>query len=304
MSHHHDHDHHHGHHAPGDTRRALGFALVLNALFLLAELGVGLWTGSLALLSDAAHMMSDVGALFLALAAAQIATRKADATMTFGLARAEVLGAFLNGVVLVGACVYIVSEAIGRLVSGPPPLEGGPVLVVGVLGLAVNLGSAWFLHNAGDHGNLNVRAAMLHMLADALGSVAAIVAAVMLMNGVPGADPVASLIVAVLVVVGAVRLLRDAGRVLLELPPHGFDVARVREALVGIDGVVEVHDLHAWTLDGRTPLVSAHLVVEAGVSDGVCVRARHLLDHTFGVEHSTLQVEGVNVRCGTRCGDA
>lgn len=308
--HDHDHDHSHGHHAhghhahgtPGDARGALKLALGFSAVFLVAELAVGLWTGSLALLSDGAHMISDVGALFLALAAAQVATRKADATMTFGLARAEVLGAFLNGVVLVFASAYIVFEAVGRLIAGAPEVAGAPVLVVGVLGLLVNLGSAWFLHGA-DHGNLNVRAALLHVLGDALGSVAAIVAALLLMVGIRGADPVASLVVAVLVVLGAVRLLRDAGRVLMELPPQGLDVARVREALVGIDGVVGVHDLHAWSLDGRTPLVSAHLVVAEAESDGVCRRARHVLDEAFGVHHTTLQVERPDGSCETRCGD-
>jgi cobalt-zinc-cadmium efflux system protein len=142
------------------------------------------------------------------------------------------------------------------------------------------------------------------MLADALGSGAAIVAAVCLMMGIPSADPVVSLLVAVLVAIGAARLLRDAGRVLLELPPVGFDVTQVRTALGGIDGVVEVHDLHAWSLDGRTALVSAHLVVEEGApSDGVCRRARAMLDDRFGVGHSTLQVESAGGKCGTRCGE-
>lgn len=319
MSHHHHHGHdahahdahghsHEGHgrahdlHAGGDSRRALGFALVASAVFLVVELVAGALTGSLALLSDAAHMVSDVGALFLALAAAQVATRKADATMTFGLGRAEILGAFLNGVVLVFASIWIVVEAVGRLVAGAPEVAGMPVLVVGVLGLGINLASAWFLHGA-DHGNMNVRAAMLHVIGDALGSVAAIVAALLLMAGIPGADPVASLVVAGLVVIGAVRLLRDAGRVLLELPPTGLDVARVREALVGIEGVVGVHDLHAWSLDGRTPLVTAHLVVAEAESDSVCQRARQLLDGKFGVHHTTLQVERPNGACATRCGD-
>jgi cobalt-zinc-cadmium efflux system protein len=249
-------------------------------------------------------MVSDVGALVLALAAVQVATRVSTPSTTYGLARAEVLGAFLNGLLLVGAAGWIVFEAIQRLITGAPHVEGLPVLVVGVAGLVLNLGSAWVLHKA-DHGNLNVRGALMHMLADALGSGAAIVAAVLLMVGVPSADPVVSLLVAVLVAWGAARLLRDAGRVLLELPPVGFDVGSVRTALGGIDGVVEVHDLHAWSLDGRNALVSAHLVVEDSArSDGVCSRARAMLDDKFGVGHATLQVESAGGQCRTRCGEA
>jgi cobalt-zinc-cadmium efflux system protein len=310
--HEHEHGHHHGHHGHhhhhGLTAgKAIAWALLLNAIFLGVELGVGWWSGSLALLSDAAHMVSDVGSLVLALAAVQVATRVATPSTTYGLARAEVLGAFLNGLLLVGAAAWIVGEAVRRLYSGAPHVEGLPVLLVGVAGLALNLGSAWVLHKAdhgADHGNLNVRGALLHMLADALGSGAAIVAAVLLMLGIPGADPVVSLLVAVLVAIGAVRLLRDAGRVLLELPPVGFDVPSVRTALGGIDGVVEVHDLHAWSLDGRTALVSAHLVIEDGArSDGVCRSARAMLGDKFGVGHATLQVEPADGQCQTRCGE-
>jgi cobalt-zinc-cadmium efflux system protein len=280
----------------------LGLALGLNFVFLGVEFGVGWWTQSLALLSDAAHMASDVGALVLALAAAQLARRKATNHMTYGLARAEVLGAFVNGLGLLVVCALIVREGLARLVEGPPAVPGVPVLVVGVIGLAINLGSAWILHRA-DDGDLNVRGALFHMLSDALGSVAAIVAAVFLMFGVGGADPIASLIVGALVAVGAVSLVRDAGRVLLELPPRDLDVAGVHQALMALDGVVEVHDLHAWSLDGRTPLVSAHLVVQAQ-SEEVCDRARAMLDDRFQVHHATLQIERAEQACGVRCGDA
>jgi cobalt-zinc-cadmium efflux system protein len=301
----HAHGHTHAHdghgHSHGDARSALGLALGLNALFLGVEVGVGLWTGSLALLSDAAHMLSDVGALALALGAAQLARRRASSGMTFGLARAEVLGAFVNGLGLLAVCAAIANESVRRLFEGPPPVAGAPVMVVGAIGLAINLASAWVLHRA-DHDDLNVRGALLHMLSDALGSAAAIVAAVALMYGVTAADPVVSLLVGALVAVGAVGLVRDAGRILLELPPRGLDVGRLHTELGAIDGVAEVHDLHAWSLDGRTPLVSAHIVVDAEAdADGVCARARSLLDDGFGVHHATLQVEGPRGDCGVRC---
>ena len=286
---HHHHGHHHHHH--GDARGALTVALVLNAAFLVAEAAAGFWTGSLALLSDAAHMLSDVGALVLALAAAQLARRAADATMTFGLARAEVLGAFLNGLFLLAACGWIAFEAVGRLMAeAPPEIPGLPVLVIGGLGLAINLGSAVALWRS-DRENLNVRGALAHMLADALGSVGAMVAALLLMAGMPAADAVISMLVAGLVAVSGVQLLRDAGRVLLQLPPAELDVGEVRDALTSVTGVCEVHDLHAWSLDGSHTIVSAHLVLAEAVDAEVACREAHERLAKLGIEHSTLQPE-------------
>lgn len=300
----HGHSHHHDHARAGrlDPRRALFLALLLNGSFLGVEIGVGLWTGSLVLLSDAAHMLSDVGALVLALGAAQLALQAASLRMTFGLARAEVLGAFLNGLVLLFAAGAIVAEAADRFGVGAPEIPGAPVLVVGLLGLVINLGSAWVLFRS-DRDNLNIRGAIVHMLSDALGSVGAIVAAVLLLNGVQLADPVVSIGIAALVAFGAVRLLRDAGRVLLELPPPGLDVDQMRRALLEVDGVVEVHDFHAWTLDGRQPMVSAHLVLRArNEFEEVCRRAHATLHDRFHVHHATLQAEGLDSACPTNCG--
>jgi cobalt-zinc-cadmium efflux system protein len=285
-----------------DPRRALVVALVLNGSFLLVELGVGLASGSLALLSDAAHMMSDVGSLVLALGAAQLALQVANLRMTFGLARAEVLGAFLNGVVLLLAAGAIVREAIHRLTGAPPVVSWEPVLVVGLLGLAINLGSAWVLYRS-DRDNLNIRAALVHMLADALGSAGAIAAAGFLAVGLFAADAIVSLGIAALVAYGAVRVLRDAGRVLLELPPPGLDVDRMRLALLAVDGVLEVHDFHAWSVDGRHPMVSAHLVLsDAAEFDTACRRARAALHDGFDVDHATLQAERLTSACPTDCG--
>ncbi len=286
----HGHHHHRSPHGP-DARGALSTALALNGAFFVAEAGVGLYTGSLALLSDAAHMLSDVGALVLALAAAQLARRPASAAMTFGLARAEVLGAFLNGLILLGACAWIVFEAVSRLQMGPPLVPGRPVLVVGVLGLLVNLASALVLMRS-EAQNLNVRAALAHMLADALGSVGAIVAAGLVIAGFPAADAAVSLLVAGLVAVSGATLVRDAGRVLLQLPPPSLDVEGVRDALLAVEGVRGVHDLHAWSLDGEHAIVSAHLVLaDEALAERVCRASREVLRERFGVAHATLQPE-------------
>jgi len=292
--------HHHDHHNHG-TRAALSWALLLNGSFLVIEAAVGWWTGSLALLSDAAHMLSDVGALVLALAAAQLARKGANMAMTFGLARAEVLGAFLNGLGLLAACGWIAWEAIGRLGAGAPEVAGVPVLVVGIIGLAINLGSAWALYRAGSD-NLNVRAALAHMLADAVGSVGAIAAALLMLVGVPAADAVVSLGVGVLVAWGSWSLLRDAGRVLLQLPPRALDVQAVCLGLCALPGVVAVHDVHVWSLDGKHAILSGHVVVdESADAQDVSIAGHALLADRFHLQHATLQVER-GAGCGTSCG--
>jgi cobalt-zinc-cadmium efflux system protein len=299
VGHHHDHAHDHR----PDARDALTFSLGLNAFFLVAEAGIGFWTGSLALLSDAAHMASDVGALLLALAANQLARRPASARMTFGLQRSETLGAFVNALSLVVVAAVVVHEAIVRIESGPPTVAGLPVLVVGSLGFLVNVGSAWALYRS-DRDNLNVRAALVHMLADALGSVGAVVAALFLLRGVYVADPIVSLLIAALIASGSISILRDSGRILLQLPPSGLDVARIRLCLAQVEGVDAVHDLHAWTMDGKEPIVTAHLVTAAGADrDRIRGAAIGALETEFHITHATLQMEAasdpcVNADCG------
>ncbi|MBX2798597.1 MAG: cation diffusion facilitator family transporter [Myxococcales bacterium] len=285
----------HAHVEPLDTHRSLLVALALNAGFLGVEVVAWWLTGSLALLSDAAHMLSDVAALALAWGAAMLARRPPTATMTFGLARAEVLGAFVNALVLLGISAGVTWEAVARLASGSPPVPELPVLGVGVVGLAVNLGSAAVLART-DGANLNVRGAMAHMLADALGSVGVIVAALLMMGGVGEADAVASMCVAAMVAVSGLGLLRDAGRVLLQLPPADVDVVGLREGLAAVSGVQRVRQLHVWSLDGREPIVSAHLVVsgEADADEVRCAAEEALLRQ--GVVCVTLQTE----RCAER----
>lgn len=285
------HDHSHSHGDGHATRRALGWALVLNSSFLVVEAGIGWYTGSLALLSDATHMVSDVSALALALGAAHLSRRSASPDRSYGWFRAETLGAFVNSIMLLVACGFIFAEAIARLLHGAPEIAPAPVLVAGVLGLVINLGSAWALMRA-DQDNLNARAALVHMLADALGSAGAIVAAFCLYAGFTAADPVVSLLIGGIVLAGTARLLRDAVSILLQFSPSGVSAEGVREALLEIDGMETVHELHLWTLDGQRAVLSAHIVGKPGVSAPDLRRtAEKMLAQRFRIQHTTLQTE-------------
>jgi len=280
------------HHSPGAAARsALFWALILNGSFLVIEAAVGFLTGSLALLSDAAHMVGDVGAVTLALGAAHLARRPPTPDRSYGFTRAEILGAFVNALALLVACALIFETAIARLVAGPPPVDAQPVLLVGIAGLVVNLGSAWVLYRAGDD-NLNVRGALLHMLADALGSVGAILAAVLLSRGVFAADAVVSLVIGLLVLWTTWGLLRDSTRILLQFAPPRMRAKDIRSALLSMPGILDVHDLHVWTLDGQNAILTAHLVAEDGAStDTVREEAEDLLRQRFGIHHTTIQSE-------------
>ena len=234
------------------VRHALRWSLALNGVFLVVEAAVGFWSGSLALLSDAAHMVSDVSALALALIVAELARRPASRGRTFGLVRAEVLGAFVNSLLLGGACVLLGSQAIARLYSGASEFHAEPVFIVGVLGLAINLGSAWLLYRS-DRGNLNVRGALAHMLADALGSVGAILAAVL--GGVfdlHAADPILSLAICVMILLGTWGVLRDSTRVLLDFVPEDLPQERVEAALRGLRSSVMDRRLWAFAAIGAS----------------------------------------------------
>ena len=299
------HDHRHHHAPPGiDPRWALGGSLLLNGSFFIAELAVGLWSGSLALLSDAGHMLSDVGALILALAAAVIARRPTSPKRTFGWARVEVLGGFVNGLTQLLVVGWIAVEALGRMLGPTPDVPGLPVLIVGAVGLLINLGSVFLLLRS-DRESLNIRGALLHMTADALGSVGAMIAAGLMLWGYPSADAIISVIIAGLILVGTIRLLRDSGKVLLQLPPDHVDVAEVRRALIQLGGVRDVHDLHVWTLDGRAPVLSAHLVVaNEAQHDDIRAEAVAVLAARFDVRHATLQVEIFTEEGGVPCGIA
>jgi cobalt-zinc-cadmium efflux system protein len=293
---HHDHsDHEHGGHAHGNLRatprRALTLALALTAGFMGVEAVVGWWSGSLALLADAGHMLSDSGSLLLALVVAAVAERPRSARKTYGYQRAEVLGALLNAIALLGVAAWIVVEAVHRLDS-PPAVHGTGMMVAAFLGLLVNLSVAAILARQGG-GNINVRAALLHVLGDTLGSVAALTAGGLILGlGWTLADPIASLLIAALVTAGSARLLLEATHVLMEGTPKGLDVDAVEATIVASPGVGSVHDLHVWCLTPGEPMLTAHVVLEQG-HHGTDV-ARHVgerLRDQHGIEHVTIQPE-------------
>ena len=291
----HDHAHlsSHGRDRDPTARRALALTLGLNGAFFVVEGAVGLHTGSLALLGDAVHMLGDVASLSLALVAARLADLPRTPRRSFGLVRAETLGAFVNGLLLLLAAAVIAAEAAERLTGPAPEVPGLPVLVVGALGLLINLGSvAVLLRARGGRGDLNLRGALLHMAADALGSVGAILAAVALLMGFPIADPLISLLIAALVGWGAWPVLRESGKVLLQLVPDDVDLDALRAAVVAVPGVRGVHELHLWSLDGRFHVLTAHLIADPEVDRHALRDAvREVLRAGFQVEHATLQVE-------------
>jgi cobalt-zinc-cadmium efflux system protein len=263
---------------------------VLVVAFAGLEVVAGLAAGSLALLADAAHMLSDGLALGLALFAAWLGGRPATPERSFGWRRAEVLAALLNAVALVGLGAWIVWEAVGRL-SDPPGVTGGWVLAAGVAGLAVNVAAARVLHGAGS--GLNVRAAMLHVLADLASSAGVVVAGVVVLaTGWAAADPVAGLLIGILVVISTVGVLRETVGVLLEGAPAGMDARAVGAAIASSPGVVGVHDLHLWTITSGFPALSAHVLVAAGADCHAIRRELEaLLRDEYDVTHTTLQVE-------------
>ena len=275
-------------------RRALWVALAANGIFLLVEVAGGLAFRSLALLADAAHMLSDVAALSIALVAQRLLDRPATARHSFGLQRAEVLGAQANGLTLVAVAGWIVYEAVRRI-GDPADVVGGGLLAVAVAGLAVNLGCALLLGRTRGQ-SLSMRGAYLHMAVDAAGSVAAIATAVaVLVWQADWMDPVMSIVIALLAVWSASGLLRDAANVLLEGTPRGMDPHRVEAALVADDAVEAVHHLHLWNLASDVPALSAHVLLRGDVSlhdaQATGDRLKALLDHHFGIGHVTLELE-------------
>jgi cobalt-zinc-cadmium efflux system protein len=290
----HDHGHGHGHsHGPSADadRRWLTVALALIVSFMVVEVVVGLIASSLALLSDAAHMLTDAGAIALALVAASLAARPPTRRFSFGLGRAEILAAQANGATLLVLAGVLAIESVRRLFD-PPEVEGGLVIVVGVLGALVNIGAAWALSRSERRG-LNVEGAMAHVLADLFGSVAAVVAGVIIVTtGFGAADGIAALLVSVLMVRSGWKLLRDSGLILLEGTPKDIDLDLVGNTLAGAEGVVEVHDLHVWEVTSGFPALAAHVLVREG--DDCHGRRRELellLHERFGITHTTLQVD-------------
>ena len=288
----HAHDHAHSHAPAADAdRRWLGVALALILGFFVVEVVAGLLAGSLALLSDAAHMLTDAGAIALALAAARLAARPPGGRFTFGLGRAEILSAQVNGAALLVLAGVIAWEGVGRL-GDPPDVDGVVVLAVGLAGAGVNVGAAWALSRA-ERRSLNVEGARQHVVADLYASLGAALAGLLVLTaGLDGADAVVALLVAALMIRSGVGLVRQATGVLLEAAPRGLDPEQIGHALAAHPGVREVHDLHVWEVTSGFPALSAHVLVPPG-EDCHARRAEleHLLADRFGLRHTTLQVE-------------
>jgi cobalt-zinc-cadmium efflux system protein len=276
-------------HTHTSARGRLAGALALIVALMVGEIAFGVLAGSLALLADAAHMLTDAAALGLALAAASFAGRPAQGRWTFGFRRLEILAAHVNGILLFVVGLVIVFTAVRRLVS-PPEVRGGIVLAVALAGVAVNLGAAGLLHGPSRE-SLNVRGAFLHVATDlAAFAGTAVAGAVILATGWSRADPLASLGVAALIFWSSVALLRESTRILLDVAPD--EPAEVAEAMLEVPQVSEVHDLHVWTVGSGFPSVSAHVLVEPG-ADCHAIRRElaDLLAARYGLSHSTLQVE-------------
>ncbi len=300
-AHKHDHDHDdlslergedHVHHHLGHTgsNKGLLIALLLTLGFAVVEVLAGFLSGSLALLSDAAHMVTDASSLGLAAAAASLARRPPSMQHSYGLVRAEVLAALLNSLAMLVLIGFIIYEAIQRF-SAPHPIAGGTVVTVAVIGLIVNLIVAWTLHRGEQ--TLNSRAALLHVLGDALGSVAAITAGIVILaTGWTPIDPLLSIFVAMLISVSAVRLLLEAVHVLMEGVPLHIKLEAVGHDLATLPGVMRVHDLHVWTLSSGTLALSAHLEIH-NLADwpAILVAAHQTLESRHGIRHVTLQPE-------------
>jgi len=284
------HDHDHGRTA---DRRALATALALIAAFMAFEVTMGIVAGSLALLADAGHMLTDALALAGALVAAWLATRRPGGPWTFGLGRAEILAAQANGLTLLLVGIWVVYGAVRRLVS-PPDVRGGVVLVVALVGVVVNLVATFVLSRASRE-SLNVRGAFLHVATDlAAFAGTAVAGALVLATGWDRFDPIAGVLVAALMVRSSWSLLRDSGRIFLEGSPAGVDPAAIARAIADEDEVASVHDLHVWTVTSGFPALAAHVLVSPD-SDCHAVRRRlqHLLEERFHLHHVTLQVDHV-----------
>ena len=297
----HRHGHHHGAEARRTSRRRLALTLVLVTLYMVAEVVGGLLTGSLALLADAGHMLSDAAALGLSLFALWIADRPPGSLRTYGYYRAEILAALVNGATLVAIAILVAVEAVGRF-AAPPAVDARGMTVVAAGGLVVNVVALALLHGSRAE-SLNLRGAWLHVATDALGSVQAILAGILIWSyGWRWADPLASLAIAALVVWSAWGLLKEALAVLMEAAPGHIDVDSVRGAILEVGCVASVHDLHVWSIASGFDCLSAHVVAADGKErDALLDELRRMLHDRFGIEHITIQLESLGFPEHHRC---
>jgi cobalt-zinc-cadmium efflux system protein len=283
--------HVHRHRHTSDSGRRLRLVLILTAGYMVAELLGGWWTGSLALLADAGHMFTDVAALTLALTAVWFGSRPATPSKTFGYYRLEIIAALVNGVALVVMSLLIFYGAYERWLS-PPVVRSGPMMLIASGGLIINLICAWILYGRNEV-DLNIRGAWLHVMGDALGSVAAIVAAILMsLFGWYTADPLFSVLISVLIIWSSARLIKESTNVLLEGTPSHINLAAVEEAILKTNGVDDVHDLHVWTITSGREALSAHVIHGYSVSQpDLLNELRTKLHDRFGLVHLTIQME-------------
>lgn len=289
-SHHHGHGHHH--HGP-NNKAGLLIALTITTGIMILEFVGGLVTNSLALLSDSGHMLSDAAALALSLVAMWFAARPASPNKTYGFYRFEILAALLNGVTLFVIAGFIVAEAVERF-REPPTVASGSMMVIACIGLLANLASAWFLMRKSDvKGNLNVRSAYLHVLGDALGSVGAIIAGLLMMLfSWYIADPIISVVVALLILKSAWGVIKSTVHILMEGTPPTIQVEEVKAALEAIEGVKDVHDLHVWTITSGLDSLTCHMLIDDEAdSQSILQQAVRRLEERFKLQHTTIQIE-------------
>jgi cobalt-zinc-cadmium efflux system protein len=303
------------HHSHSHERRSVGslfrlkLALVLTFIYMLVEAVGGWLANSLALLADAGHMLTDVAALALTLAAIWFASRPATRKKTYGYYRTEILAAFINGIALVLLSVWIIVEAVERWQS-PQQVDGDQMTMIAVGGLVVNIIAAYLLHSDHKH-DLNMRGAWLHVMGDMLGSVAAIAAGLLIIGfGWYWADPICSIFISVVIIVSALRLIMESVNVLLEGTPKHIDLAAVEKAILGTEGVAGIHDLHVWTISSGIDALSAHITHGDSIAHSdLLVAVRERLHTDFGIDHLTIQMETLDEEAealyvcetGTRC---
>lgn len=303
-SHQHGGGHQHGHaHAPSSYGAAFAIGMLLNGGFVIAEALAGWRTGSVALLADAGHNLSDVLSLGIAWGGHALAARRPDARFTYGLGSASILAALANALLLVFACGVIVAEAAGRLIAGGAPADGRVVMIVAAIGVAVNLGTA-LLFVKGQH-DINIRGAFLHMAADAGVSAGVVLSGLLtLATGAGWIDPVTSLAIVAAILLSGWGLLRDSLRLSLQGVPPQIDLAAVTARLAALPGVARAHHVHIWPTSTTGVALTAHLVMPAGADDRFLSQTAAMLDHDFGIDHATLQVAREGAMSPIRCGEA
>lgn len=298
MEHNHDHSHHYHH---TTNKKVLFWSFIIIFSFMIVEAVGGLLTNSLALLSDAGHMLSDAAALGLTLLAFKIGEKSITANKTFGYKRFEIIAAFINGVTLILISIFIFIEAIRRFVE--PPEVSGTMMIIAFIGLCVNILVAWLLMRGNTEENLNLKSALLHVMGDLLGSVGALVAgAFILLFNWHIADPIASVIVAILIIISGVRITKDSLHILMEGKPTNVNIDEMKRSLLSLSGVKDVHDFHVWSITSEFPSMSCHIqVTEQTNRDQLLEEATRLLQDSFRISHSTIQIEGMNISSCESC---